>query len=82
MQAPVTALSSSLTLEYAGIVPYPDLPPSPTFWRCAACDNETEFRASGTARIQCIKCGKVWTDQQLVEAHAAARSEPSARPKV
>ncbi|TME96914.1 MAG: hypothetical protein E6I52_20105 [Chloroflexi bacterium] len=58
-------------------MPYPDLPPSPTFWRCLACGNETEFRASGTDHIICTRCGKVWTEHQLVEAHAASQSEPS-----
>jgi uncharacterized C2H2 Zn-finger protein len=58
-------------------MPYPDLPPSPTFWRCPSCGNETEFRASGTAHITCTRCGKIWTEQQLVEAHAAAQSGSS-----
>jgi uncharacterized Zn finger protein len=55
-------------------VPYPDLPPSPTFWRCPNCGNETRFRASGIGHIECTACGKVWTVQQLKEAHAAAHA--------
>jgi uncharacterized protein (DUF983 family) len=51
---------------------YPDLPPSPTFWRCPACGNESLFYACGIARITCGKCGKVWTEAQLLEAHAKA----------
>jgi uncharacterized protein (DUF983 family) len=51
---------------------YPDLPPSPTFWRCPKCGNETLFRASGTTHIVCGQCGSVWTEDQLLEAHARA----------
>jgi uncharacterized C2H2 Zn-finger protein len=54
---------------------YPDLPTGPTFWRCPDCGNETLFRASGIAHIECGRCHKVWTEQQLVEAHASAHPE-------
>jgi transcription initiation factor TFIIIB Brf1 subunit/transcription initiation factor TFIIB len=54
---------------------YPDLPPSPTFWRCPECGNENLFRASGIAHIECVRCGKVWTEQQLIEAHRRAHPE-------
>jgi len=53
-------------------VAYPDLPPSPTFWRCPDCGNAQQFRASGIGHIECSKCGKVWTVQQLKDAHAQA----------
>jgi uncharacterized protein (DUF983 family) len=53
---------------------YPDLPASPSFWRCPECGNETLFRASGTARIECGRCRQVWTADQLVEARAHADS--------
>jgi ribosomal protein S27E len=56
-------------------VAYPDLPPGPTFWRCPKCGNETLFRASGIAHIECARCGNFWTEQQLVEAHAKAHPE-------
>lgn len=58
---------------------YPDLPPSPTFWRCPNCGNETLFRGNGTAAIKCIGCGQTWTVQQLKDAHAsaAATSQPA-----
>jgi ribosomal protein S27E len=50
------------------------LPPSPTFWRCPSCGNEARFLASGTARIECGQCGKTWSAEQLVEAHARVHS--------
>ncbi len=57
-------------------MPYPDLEPSPTFWRCPRCANETMFRASGTAAISCGRCQQVATAEELLEAHA--RSHPTA----
>ena len=54
---------------------YPDLPPTPSFWRCPACGNESLFQASGTGHIQCGRCGQASTDQQLVEAHRQAHAE-------
>jgi ribosomal protein S27E len=54
---------------------YPDLPLSPTFWQCPECGDATLFRASGIAHIECGSCHKVWTEPQLVEAHARAHSE-------
>jgi uncharacterized protein (DUF983 family) len=54
---------------------YPDLPPSPTFWRCPKCGNETAFRASGTARIECVRCGQISTVEELLDAHARAHPE-------
>jgi len=53
---------------------YPDLPPSATFWRCQ-CGNETVFRASGTANVECVKCGQISTVEELLAAHARARPE-------
>ncbi len=54
---------------------YPDLTPGPTFWRCPDCGNETLFRASGVALIECGRCHTVCTEQQLVQAHARAHPE-------
>jgi ribosomal protein S27E len=54
---------------------YPDLPPSPTFWRCPACGNEALFQASGMGHIECGSCGNIWSEQQLVGAHAGAHPE-------
>ena len=48
---------------------YPDLPPSPTFWRCPHCGNEHEFRASGIGHIHCPRCNHEWTEAQLKEEH-------------
>jgi hypothetical protein len=48
---------------------YPDLPSSPTFWRCPGCGNEILFRAAGTGHIECGHCHQVWTVQQLKDAH-------------
>lgn len=53
---------------------YPDLPPGATFWRCAQCDNETLFRAAGTGHIECERCAREWTLEQLKDAHAHARA--------
>jgi hypothetical protein len=53
-------------------MPYPDLEPSPTFWRCPGCGNEGEFRASGIGNIACGACGRSSTADQLVDAHAQA----------
>jgi hypothetical protein len=55
---------------------YPDLPPSPTFWRCPRCGNETSFRASGIGYIECTRCHQVSTEQQLLEALAINHPEP------
>jgi uncharacterized Zn ribbon protein len=49
---------------------YPDLPPSPTFWRCPNCGNEASFRAIGSGHIQCPTCTREWTAAQLKAAHA------------
>jgi phage FluMu protein Com len=57
---------------------YPDLPPGPTFWRCPNCGNETLFRASGVAHIECGRCHQVWTVDQLKDAHAKAHAQPVA----
>jgi Zn ribbon nucleic-acid-binding protein len=54
---------------------YPDLPASPTFWRCPKCGNETVFRASGTVHVECVRCGQVSTVQELLETHARAHPE-------
>jgi hypothetical protein len=59
-------------------MPYPDLEPSPTFWRCVGCGNEALFRASGIGTIACGACGKVSSEKQLLEAHADARGPASA----
>jgi uncharacterized Zn finger protein (UPF0148 family) len=62
-------------------MPYPDLGPSPTFWRCPGCGSEALFRASGTGTIICGACGRAWSAQQLVEAHAQANPPlPSTQP--
>jgi uncharacterized protein (DUF983 family) len=53
-------------------VAYPDLPPSPTFWRCPNCGNETLFRASGTVHVECGRCGCVSTVDELLSTHASA----------
>jgi uncharacterized Zn ribbon protein len=52
---------------------YPDLPPSPTFWRCPNCGNDTVFRASGIGHIQCPRCSREWTEAQLQAAHAGPK---------
>jgi len=57
---------------------YPDLPPSPTFWRCPQCANEVEFRASGTGHVECAQCARVSTVDELVQTHASAHPEPAA----
>jgi phage FluMu protein Com len=54
---------------------YPELPPSPTFWRCPKCGNETLFRANGTAHIECVRCSRVSTVDELLSAHASAHPE-------
>lgn len=54
---------------------YPDLPPSPTFWRCPACGNEITFHASGIGHIACARCGKVSTEQELIDSHRANHPE-------
>jgi transcription elongation factor Elf1 len=54
---------------------YPDLPLSPTFWRCARCGNETLFRVNGIARIECGQCGALSTEAELLAAHAQPPSE-------
>jgi hypothetical protein len=56
-------------------MPYADLPPSPTFWRCPACGYEAEFHASGTGSIECGKCHALSAMQQLLAAHAQAHGE-------
>jgi hypothetical protein len=62
-------------------MPYPDLEPSPTFWRCASCGNEALFRASGIGSIACGTCGKVSSEQQLLETHAQQGVvQPAQRP--
>ena len=57
---------------------YPDLPPSPTFWRCTRCDNEKLFRADGIGRIECGRCGAVATEGELLAAHARAHADSQA----
>jgi hypothetical protein len=58
---------------------YPDLPPSPTFWRCSNCGNEGLFRASGIGSITCGECGTISTQDQLMTEHARAHpGEPAA----
>jgi len=57
---------------------YPDLPPSPTFWRCPNCGNETTFAASGVGNVQCADCDRVSTVEQLKQAHTAAHPAPPA----
>jgi transcription elongation factor Elf1 len=61
-------------------MPYPDLPPQPTFWRCPTCGNEQLFRANGTGAIACGSCGQSWTVQQLLDAHAQAHPAPAQEP--
>jgi hypothetical protein len=61
-------------------MPYPELEPSPTFWRCASCANEGEFRASGTGNIACAACGRSWTAEQLIQAHSQAHASESSSP--
>jgi uncharacterized protein (DUF983 family) len=56
---------------------YPDLPLSPTFWRCPTCASETLFRANGTAHVECVPCGHVSTVENLLEAHASAHPAPT-----
>ena len=58
---------------------YPDLPPSPTFWRCAGCSNETLFRVNGIARIECVRCGAISTEAELLAVHA--RTQPESKPE-
>ena len=53
-------------------MPYPDLPPSPSFWRCPACGHEDTFRASGVGQVVCIACHTSSTVEQLKAAHAQA----------
>lgn len=57
---------------------YPDLPSSPTFWRCPKCANETLFLASGTAHVECVRCERVSTVDDLLSAHATAHPELAA----
>jgi uncharacterized protein (DUF983 family) len=57
---------------------YPDLPQGPTFWRCPECGNENLFRANGIGHIECGQCHKLWTEQQLLEAHARAHPQAKA----
>lgn len=59
---------------------YPDLPAGQTFWRCPECGNEGLFRASGIGQIECARCGKVWSEQQLLEAHARNHPELAGSP--
>jgi hypothetical protein len=59
---------------------YPDLPPSPTFWRCPHCGQEATFRANGVSAIACGTCKKESTAEQLVEAHKKAHA--SAKPAI
>jgi uncharacterized protein (DUF983 family) len=54
-------------------MPYPDLPPNATFWRCPNCGNEQRFRASGTSHVECTQCGQLWTVEQLKAAHSSAQ---------
>jgi transcription elongation factor Elf1 len=51
---------------------YPDLPPSPTFYKCPHCGNEGLFRASGIGSITCGDCGKVSSQDELLAEHARA----------
>jgi len=51
-------------------MPYPDLPPSPTFWRCPACGEERQFRASGVGQVVCSACQQSSSVEQLKAAHA------------
>jgi hypothetical protein len=53
-------------------MPYPDLPPNPTFWRCPQCGNESRFRASGIGHVECTACGGESTVERLKETHAKA----------
>ena len=57
---------------------YPDLPPSPTFWRCPKCGNETLFYANGIGAITCGKCGLTSSQDELLKTHAQAHPEAQA----
>ena len=57
---------------------YPDLPASPTFWRCPKCGSEGLFRANGVEQIECGQCARVATEQQLLAAHAEVHPTPPA----
>ncbi len=57
-------------------MPYPDLPPSDTFWRCPNCNNEQNFAASGIGHIRCLKCNQESTAEALKQAHTKAAPSP------
>ncbi|MBV9544809.1 MAG: hypothetical protein JOY61_10560 [Chloroflexi bacterium] len=57
---------------------YPDLPPSPTFWKCPQCGNEVLFRASGIGSITCGECRRVSSQDELVVEHARAHPPETA----
>jgi hypothetical protein len=62
-------------------MPYPDLPPNETFWRCPACGEERQFRASGIGHVVCSACSQSWSVEQLKKAHAEAHATtPGAAP--
>jgi hypothetical protein len=56
---------------------YPDLPPSPTFWRCPHCGSESTFHASGVGHVECGACHQLSTVDQLKAAHAEAHAADS-----